>query len=186
MFAALSSVLTAYLLLWGTFGPPAAEARITHIEISRVDSPTFEGRTFGTVGQYEKISGRAFGAVDPGAVENAGIVNLDVAPKNSAERVAYSTDFVILRPRDPTKGNHTLFYGVLNRGNKIDLVLLNDVPYGQPTNTPHTAADAGNGFLMRHGYTIVLERLAGSRQTRGAVLCRGQAGGDGSRSPGRG
>ena len=154
MFAA-SLVLTACLLLSETFAPPAAEARITHIEISRVESPTFEGRTFGTVGQYEKISGQAFGAVDPGAVENAGIVNLDVAPQNSAERVAYSTDFVILRPRDPTKGNHTLFYGVLNRGNKIDLVLLNDVPYGQPTNTPTTAADAGNGFLMRHGYTIV-------------------------------
>lgn len=107
MSAAL--MLFVCLLVWETCAPPGAAARVTHIEIDRVESPTFAGRSFGAVGQYEKISGRAFGAVDPGATENAAIVNLDLAATDSAGRVAYSTDFVILRPRDPTKGNHTLF-----------------------------------------------------------------------------
>ena len=156
--------------MWETCVPPRAAARVTHIEIDRVESPTFAGRSFGAVGQYEKIAGRAFGAVDPGATENAGIVNLELADTDSAGRVSYSTDFVILRPRDPTKGNRTLFYGVLNRGNKIDLVLLNDVPYGPSTNTPHTATDAGNGFLMRHGYTIVWSGWQ-ARGTAGAQCC---------------
>lgn len=139
----------------GAFQPLLTEARIATIELTQVESPTFEGREFENVGQYEKISGRLFGEVDPSSVENAGIVNLDKAPKNKAGRVSYSTNFVILRPVDSTKGNQTLLYGVLNRGNKIDLVLLNNVPYGETTNTPTGADDAGNGFLMRQGYTIV-------------------------------
>ena len=182
MSAAL--MLFACFLVWETCVPPRAEARVTHIEIDRIESPTFAGRAFGAVGQYEKIVGRAFGAVDPEAAENAGIVNLDLAATDSAGRVAYSTDFVILRPRDPTKGNHTLFYGVPNRGNTIDLVLLNDVPYGPPTKKgndddhsiekrssfPFTAADAGNGFLMRHGYTLVWSGWQ-ARGKAGAQCC---------------
>ncbi len=42
-----------------------AEARLTKIQITSRESPTFAGRTFGSVGQYEKIIGKAFGAVDP-------------------------------------------------------------------------------------------------------------------------
>lgn len=150
MFSALMQVFaTCLILLSGTCNLPPADARITKIELSQVESPTFEGREFGKVGQYEKISGRLFGEVDPSAAENTRIVNLDKAPRNTAGRVAYNTDFVILRPVDPSKGNQTLFYGVLNRGNKIDLVLLNNVAYGKTTNTPKSADDAGNGFLMR-------------------------------------
>ena len=54
---------------------PAAEARITSIVIdcARSQSPTscagqtatFGGTAFGTVGQYEKLRGTAFGEVDP-------------------------------------------------------------------------------------------------------------------------
>lgn len=156
MFCARLPVLVAWVIfLSGLFFPSSVLARITKIEVRQVESPTFAGREFSSVGQYEKISGRLFGEVDPSAVENAGIVNLDKARPNETGRVAYSTDFVILRPVDSTRGNQTLFYGVLNRGNKIDLVLLNNVPYGESTNTPKTADDAGNGFLMRQGYTIV-------------------------------
>jgi len=97
MFYVPLQVLVACVsLLSGLFFPSSGIARITKIEVQRVESPTFEGREFGNVGQYEKISGRLFGEVDPSAVENVGIVNLDKAPKNPAGRVAYSTDFVIM------------------------------------------------------------------------------------------
>jgi hypothetical protein len=144
----------------------AASARITKIVIDRVESPTFEGQAFGSSGRYEKIVGRMFGEVDPGAAENKGIVNLDKAPSNAARRVAYSADFYILKPVDPAKGNHRLFYGVINRGNKLDLVLMNNAPYGgESTNDPTAATDAGNGFLLRQGYTIVWSGW----QTRGKI-----------------
>ncbi|MBM4255331.1 MAG: hypothetical protein FJ147_05475 [Deltaproteobacteria bacterium] len=132
-----------------------AHARITKIVIDKVESPTFEGQEFGPVGKYEKLTGRVFGEVEPDAPENIEIVNLDKAPKAANGRVAYSAALYILKPIDQTKGNSKIFYGVTNRGNKIDLVLLNNAPHNEQTNNPTTLADIGNEFLMRQGYTIV-------------------------------
>jgi hypothetical protein len=53
------------------------------------------------------------------------------------------------------RGNHKVFYGINNRGNKQTLGYFNYVPAGPGINDPITAADAGDGFLMRLGYTIV-------------------------------
>lgn len=39
-----------------------------------------------------------------------------------------------------------------NRGNKRALIQFNDAP---PNNDPATAGDGGNGFLMRHGFSVV-------------------------------
>ena len=44
---------------------PAADARIIRLEILSVQSPTFGGLAFGSVGTYEKIFARAYGEVDP-------------------------------------------------------------------------------------------------------------------------
>ena len=52
-----------------------AGARITRIEITTTQSPTFEGRTFGAVGAYEKLRGRAYGEVDPREPQNAVITD---------------------------------------------------------------------------------------------------------------
>src|SRR5262245_24493888 len=108
--------------------PPPAQARVTRIVIEKTESPTFAGQSFGAVSPYQKLTGRVFGEVDPTAPENVGIVNLDKAPRTAAGRVTYSADLYILKPVDLTKGNRKMFYGVLNRGNKLDLVLLNNAP----------------------------------------------------------
>jgi hypothetical protein len=131
------------------------DARVTKLVTEKIESPTFDGHEFGAVGPYEKLVGRVFGEVDPNAPENAGIINLDKVPRNAAGRVTYSADFYILKPVTLTKGNRRMFYGVLNRGSKLDLVFMNNAPYGEQTNNPTLAADVGNGFLMRQGYTIV-------------------------------
>ena len=59
----------------------------------------------------------------------------------------FESDVYILAPKDPTKGNGALFYDVNNRGNKLALGMFNKV-HG-------VSGEAGNGFLMRRGYTIV-------------------------------
>ncbi len=103
---------------------PDAQARITRIEISRVESPTFEGTSFGDVGPYEKLVGRAYGEVDPADRRNRLIVDIGLAPRNA------------------------------RRGNPFSFRRFNSSPY---TGTdPTAAADAGNGFLMSQGYTILL------------------------------
>ena len=132
-----------------------ADARVTKIVIDKVESPAFDGQEFGPVGKYEKLIGRIFGEVDPNAPENVEIINLDKAPKTTSGHVTYSADLYILKPVELAKGNSKIFYGVLKRGNKIDLVLMNNAPNGERTNNPTSLADIGNGFLMRQGYTVV-------------------------------
>jgi hypothetical protein len=114
-----------------------------------------DGMSFGAVGQYERLDGTAYMEVDPQDPLNAVIVNLDKAPKNARGMVEFSAPFFILKPVDMARGNHKIFYGVNNRGNKQTLGYFNNVPSGPGINNPLTAADAGDGFLMRQGYTIV-------------------------------
>jgi alpha/beta hydrolase family protein len=133
---------------------PSAQADITRIVITRVESPTFEGVAFGSTGPYEKIVGRAFGEVDPNDPRNRAIVDLAFAPRNARGNVEYATDLYLLAPVDRARGNHRIFFEINNRGNNLSFGVMNDATPGG--NDPTTAADAGNGFLMRQGYTIVL------------------------------
>jgi len=48
--------------------------------------------------------------------------------------------------------NHKIFYGLNNRGNKLEIARFNFAPL---VNDPLTEADAGDGFLMRLGYTYL-------------------------------
>ena len=121
------------------------------LEIARVEE-AFGGVSFGAVGPYEKVIGRVFAEVDPTYPLNAGIVHLANTSRNAAGRVEYWFDFYLLRPVDLRKGSRRIFYDVLNRGNKLALNNLNDAPR---LNDPVAAGDAGNGFLMRQGYSLL-------------------------------
>jgi hypothetical protein len=134
------------------FASPCA-AKIVKFEILKVESPAFEGRTFGAVGTYDRIVARATIAVAPDDINNKIIVDLDRAPRNAQGQVEAVTDVEILRPTVAANGNRTLFYEALNRGSKLGLALFNDIP--AVTNDLVKAADAGNGFLMNRGYTVV-------------------------------
>jgi len=130
----------------------AAYGRITEILIDRVESPTFDGLFFGHTGRYEKVVGRARGAVDPTDPSNSNITDIGLAPRNADGLVAYETDFFLLKPIDMRRGNRNIFYNVVNRGNKGGLSTFNLAP---GSNNPTTAADAGDGLLMRQGYAIL-------------------------------
>src|SRR5207245_172384 len=74
--------------------PRSSASHITRIQIDKVESPTFEGRTFGTVGTYEKLTGKAYGEVDPKDAVDKGITDLELAPRNARGMVEYSTDIL--------------------------------------------------------------------------------------------
>jgi hypothetical protein len=140
--------------------PAPVEARISRIEIARVESPTFEGTSFGDVGPYEKLVGTAHGEIDPEDRRNEVIVDLQLAPRNIRGLVEYSTDVLILRPVDAKKGNRRLLFDINNRGDARAFGIFNNV--GRLLNDPTSAADAGIGFLMRQGYTVVLSGWDGT------------------------
>ncbi len=125
---------------------------ITSIEIKSVELLA-DGAPFGAVGAYERVTGVAQGAVDPKAPGNTGIALIDKAPLNAGGRVEYTTDFFILRPKDPAKGKGRILYEVNNRGRKMLIGNICDGPQGM--NDPRSAADVGNGFPLRQGWTIV-------------------------------
>ena len=114
--------------------------------------PFADGMSFGKAGAYERLSGRVDFAIDPDASANQSVVDLEHAPRNSDGLVEYSTDFYILRPTDMAQGNRRLIYDVNNRGSMRLLQFFND---GVHSNEPSSAAHAGNGFLMRRGYSLV-------------------------------
>ncbi len=83
--------------------PETAEARITRLEITSVESPAFGGASFDRVGPYERLIGRAYGEVDPKHALNAVIQDIELAPRNARGLVEYSTDVDILKPIDPAQ-----------------------------------------------------------------------------------
>src|SRR5262249_37339280 len=135
-------------------GRAPAEARITKLVITTVQSPTFDSASFAHVGPYEKLAGRAFGEIDPNDPRNAIIADVASAPRNGDGKVEYSMDVYILKPVDMTKASGRLFYEGNNRGLKLATGVINTVDRIFLSNDPRSAADAGDGFLMRQGYVI--------------------------------
>jgi hypothetical protein len=114
--------------------------------------PFAEGHAFGETGAYERLTGRAHYCVDPRDPAQAAVFDIDKAPVDAGGMVCFSGDFAILKPVDLARGNRRVMFDYGNRGNKRVLPFFNDAAAG---NNPRTLDDAGNGFLMRRGYTVV-------------------------------
>ena len=130
----------------------AASARVVSLEVVSQE-PFADGAPFGATDAYERLRAIAHGELDPASAGNAVITDIARAPRNARGMVEYDTDVFILRPNDPDASNHVMLFDVLNRGNKFALPWLNDA--ADNVNDPRTAADAGNGFTFRRGYTLV-------------------------------
>jgi hypothetical protein len=132
-----------------------AETRMVEIRIDRIE-PFASGMAFGAAGAYERVIGVATGALDPADSRNAGIAGLDRAPRNPEGRVDYEADLFLLRPVDPARGNRRLLFEVLNRGSKLAIHMLNQLPAPETgaINDPILPEHAGDGLVFRLGYTL--------------------------------
>jgi hypothetical protein len=99
----------------------AANAQVTRIVIDTVVSPAFGGASYGATGQYETISGRAFGELDPNDRRNRVITDLQLAPRNARGRVEYVATFYIVKPIDLSKSSRLMWHDVPNRGGRITI-----------------------------------------------------------------
>lgn len=149
----MRSVRLALAALAAASAASQASAEVTRFEVVSVQRPALEGARFGAAGTYEKIVGRVTVALDPNDPRNAPITDIAAAPRNAAGKVEATADVVILRPTDAAKGNGALFYEVVNRGRKLAPGLFNYATAG--ASRLEKAADAGDGLLMRQGFTLV-------------------------------
>jgi hypothetical protein len=129
----------------------ASRAEVTHIDVTaRAD--VLNGKPFGLAGAYERLTGKVHFAVDPSNEHNRIIVDVDRAPRDRRGRVEFSADLYVLKPKDMRRGNGALLFEVSNRGGKGMLSFFN---HGRGSSDPTAAADFGDGFLLRHGFTLV-------------------------------
>ena len=105
-----SIVAAAIVLVTG-----AADAQVTRLEIDRRELFA-DGRSFGNVGPYEKLTGRIHLEVDPDDPANQRVTDLQLAPRNADGMVEVITDFFLLKPVDPARGNRRIPYDVNRRG----------------------------------------------------------------------
>jgi hypothetical protein len=129
--------------------PATAWARITRIVIDERQSPAYDGKSFGNVGQYERLVGRAFGEIDPKHKGNTIITDLQLAPRNARGMVEYVATFSLLKPINMTKASGLLIYSVPNRGNKLLMSAFN------------VGGDPGDGFFFKHGDCILFSGWQG-------------------------
>jgi hypothetical protein len=123
----------------------SVEAKVIRFEVtSRVDIN--HGKEFGLAGPYEQLTGRVFFAVDPNDPHSRRIVDVDKAPRNAAGLVEFSSDLVIIKPKDLNRGNGSALVEIANRGGRA-MVRFFDRSRGED--------ELGDGFLMRNGFTLV-------------------------------
>src|SRR5262245_11474732 len=134
----------------GLFALPC-RAEVVKIEVkSRAD--LLPGKSFGSAGEYEKLSGKIYFGVDPRNSANRIVADIDKASTNAAGKVEFSSDFYMIKPKDISRGNGTVLYEVSNRGNKG---MLGFFDLAAASLDPQTDRDLGDGFLMEQGFTLL-------------------------------
>jgi len=139
------------ILIVALLAPSYARAEAIKVTIAS-RAVVANGQPFGSVGSYEKLTGTIEFALDPANPHNKPIADLGTATRDSDGRVHFTADLYVLQPVDAARGNGTLLFEIANRGRKGILGRFNRAGGSQD---PTAAADFGDGFLMKDGYTVV-------------------------------
>ncbi len=119
--------------------------KVTRVEIASKQD-VLNGRTFGNAGQYERIAGHIYFSVSINNPHNSRIVDLANAVNLDRQAVAFSADFIVIRPKDAARGNGSLLLENPNRGHAAIVRLVD----GGDSDVSHSAGDA---WLLRNGYS---------------------------------
>lgn len=123
-------------------------------EVLRIDvaarSDVAAGAPYGSSGPYEKLRGTLHFGVDPKAAANRRVTDLDLAP--TGDRVEFTADFFLLKPKDVARGNGALLLEVSNRGRKGILPMLSHAAASLDPTEPH---ELGDGFLLEQGFSLL-------------------------------
>ena len=166
--------------------PASSKSRIDAVE------PFIDGHAFGAVGPYERVKGIAKGELDPSARENAGIVDLDKAPRNARGMVEYEVDIFILRPADPAKGSGILYLrgaqprqqAARHAAARRD-VGRRGVAGRRAQRSEDAARTPAMRFVFERGYTVVWSAWDPDVSNANAAHDRALPGGDGERQADR-
>ncbi len=121
---------------------------VTHAPTQRLKitgTQDFAG-SYGSVGQYEQLTGTISGEVDPkGPQERHHPGPRRWRPVNANGMVEYYPDFVMLKPKDMSKASGVLRYDAPNRVNIPD----HDQPHREPSCEPRSTSSAATCCCTR-------------------------------------
>jgi hypothetical protein len=100
---------------------PPAEGRVTRIIANATADPD-PVLTDAAPFPIKRITGRAFGELDPKDPHNAIIQDIRLAPRNKKGKVEYQATFQLILPSDPEKMSGLLWHDVPNRGGRVTIV----------------------------------------------------------------
>jgi Alpha/beta hydrolase domain len=137
----------AWLILIVALAGWPLNARVLRVETAnRTD--VLGGKEFGNAGAYERITGRIYFSLAVNNPHNQPIVDLGNAVNLKKGEVEFSADFIAVQPKDAHKGNGSMLLEVPNRGRGRILSLVDGGDWD-------LAADAGDAWLLRSGFTVV-------------------------------
>jgi hypothetical protein len=149
-----------------------AHARVTKIVID--DRQPLTGQNI----PYERISGRAFGEIDPADPRNAIIQDIALG-KDPDGKVRYVASFVLTKPADSTQASGLMWHDVPNRGRSITIVPaernLGDVGLASAWQGDDSGSTAvGTTVLVGGGHwlTVPVAKNADGSPVTGRVLGR--------------
>ena len=162
--------IAVMLLVWTS----SAQAEVKRIVIDRKVSPAFDGKSFGAAGQYETLTGRAFGELDPNDPHNRVITDIQLAQRNANGKVEYVATFFLVKPIDMTRSSRLMWHDVPNRGGRVTLAeverALGDVGLSsgwQGDNSGATAPGPNNDYVV-----VPIARNADGSPITGHVIGR--------------
>ncbi len=137
--------LLATLLSLASLTAPL-HARVVRVVIdSRKD--VLGGQKFGSAGAYERITGHVYFSLPIANPRNQQIVDLRNAVNLEQGEVAFSSSFIVVRPKDTTRANGSMILEVPNRGRSGIISLVDGGRWDLD-------GDAGDAWLLRNGFTI--------------------------------
>ncbi|MFZ0394339.1 MAG: alpha/beta hydrolase domain-containing protein [Terracidiphilus sp.] len=122
------------------------DAKVLRVEIT-ARQDVLGGQPFGNAGPYERIVGKIYYAAPVGNWHDTQVFDLKNAVNEKDGQVEFSADFIVIRPKDASKGNGSMLLEVPNRGSSFIVALID----GGDWDLSH---NAGDGWLLRNGYTI--------------------------------
>jgi len=114
---ACAAAFLAAFLAW----TPPAEARVTKIVINATVDPD-PTLSAGAPFAIKRITGLAYGELDPHDPRDEIIQDLRRAPRNAAGRVEYHATFQLILPSDPANMSGLMWHDVPNRGGRVTIV----------------------------------------------------------------
>jgi hypothetical protein len=103
-------------LLMALVWPTGVDGRVVRIVVEHREPVSVPGPAAEEGRQYERLTGRFYGELDPADPHNAIINDIRLAPRNARGKVEYWATFTLLRPADPARASGVLWYEVPNRG----------------------------------------------------------------------